>query len=180
MSELILITGGARSGKSGYALKLAKSQKRKVIYIATAAPLDSEMKRRIRLHRKARRKDWLTIEEPIEVLKAVKKASKKNVAVILDCLTLLISNLMLKGFKDAVVYDKIKSIAAALKENAGLSIVVTNEVGGGIVPDNKLARKFRDLQGNANQIVAEAADCVYFLVSGIPMKIKGGDEDVRQ
>lgn len=180
MSELILITGGARSGKSSYALKLAGSQKGKVIYIATAAALDSEMEKRIKFHKRARRKDWLTIEEPLDILKAVKKISRKNVVIILDCLTLLISNLMLGGFKDVAIYKKIKSIATALKKNAELSIVVTNEVGGGIVPDNKLARKFRDLQGNANQIVAEAADCVYFLVSGIPMKIKGGDEDVRQ
>ncbi len=178
MSQLILITGGARSGKSSYALKLARSQKRKVVYIATAAPLDSEMKRRIRLHRKARRKDWLTIEEPLDILKAAKKISRDKVVIILDCLTLLISNLMLGGFKDAAIYKRIKSIATALKKSAELSIVVTNEVGSGIVPDNELGRRFRDLQGKGNQIVSEAADRVYLLVSGIPVKIKGGDKDV--
>lgn len=178
MSKLILITGGVRSGKSNYAQGLARSLKTKVVYIATAAPLDSEMKRRIKLHRKGRDKSWSTVEEPIGVLRAIKKLPAQKTVILLDCLTLLISNLMFKGLKDNEIYKEIKSIAQTLKRKAVLSIVVTNEVGSGIVPDNELARRFRDLQGRANQILSEAADCVYFLVSGIPIKIKGGDEDV--
>lgn len=173
MSKLILITGGARSGKSSFALKLAKSLKGKIIYIATALPLDSEMRRRISLHKKARHKDWVTIEEPIDILSAIKKIRGKSSVIILDCLTLLLSNLMLRGFNDKAIFNKIKSITKVLKDKANVSIVVTNEVGSGIVPDNDLARRFRDLQGHANQIVNERADLVYLLVSGIPVRIKG-------
>lgn len=176
MSKLILITGGARSGKSSFAIKLAKARERKVVYIATADALDSEMKRRIALHKKARSKDWMTIEEPTDILRAIKKVPHRNCVIIFDCLTLLISNLMLSGVKDAEIYNKIKSITNSLKRNCAISIVVTNEVGSGIVPDNELARRFRDLQGRANQIVGKMADCVYLLVSGIPIKIKE-DED---
>lgn len=172
MAKLILVTGGTRSGKSGYALKLAESQRRKIVYIATAVGLDSEMKKRIALHKKTRRKDWTTIEEPSDILKAVKKISERDVVVILDCLTLLLSNLMLKGIRDGEIFDRIKSIAGALKKSFALSIIVTNEVGSGIVPENKPARRFRDLQGRANQIVSQEADCVYLLVSGVPVKIK--------
>jgi len=174
MSRLILITGGARSGKSSFAQKIAESFKAKVVYIATAAPLDSEMKKRIKLHRKLRDKSWLTIEEPVDVLTAVKKIPKDREVVVLDCLTLLISNLMLAGYKDSVIYNKIRSIAKAFKKKFEISIVITNEVGSGIVPDNELARRFRDLQGRVNQIVSEEAASVHLLVSGIPIKIKGG------
>ncbi len=180
MPKLILITGGARSGKSSYALKLAKTQSRKVVYIATATPLDSEMRKRIKLHRKLRRKNWITIEEPIDILSAVKRTSTRKTVIILDCLTLLISNLMLKGFSDNVIYNEIKTIVKALKANAQASIVVTNEIGSGIVPDNKLARRFRDIQGCVNQLVSEEAERVYLLVSGIPVKIKGGRSNVER
>lgn len=179
MPKLILITGGARSGKSNYALKLAASLREKVVYIATAVPSDSEMRRRVKLHRKARRKDWITVEESINVLKAIKKIPGSESVILLDCLTLLISNLMLNGDRDETIYNKIKSIAKALKEKAKTSIVVTNEVGSSIVPDNRLARRFRDIQGYANQIISERADCVYLLVSGIAVNIKGGEEDVE-
>ncbi len=172
MSELILVTGGARSGKSGYAQYLAKSFKRKVIYIATAEALDSDMKKRIRLHKKSRDKSWVTIEESLCVLGAVKKLSADRRVILLDCLTLFISNLILKGLSDKAVYSEVKSILKALKRRAEAVIIVTNEVGSGIVPDSKLGRRFRDLQGKVNQIVSGEADCVYLLVSGIPVKIK--------
>lgn len=172
MSKLILVTGGARSGKSTYAQSLAKSLKGKVIYIATAEALDAEMKKRISLHKKARPKDWLVIEEPLEVLSAVKKLHKGEIVIILDCLTLLISNLIFKGLSDDKIRANIKSIAAELKKKAEFSIVVTNEVGSGIVPDSALARRFRDMQGTANQIMSKHADEVYLLVSGVSVRIK--------
>jgi len=177
MSKLILITGGARSGKSSFALKMASSLKKKVVYIATAAALDPEMKRRIKLHKKERNKEWLTIEEPVEISRAVKKISKDREIVVLDCLTLLISNLMLAGYKDSVIYSEIRSIAKTLKKRFKVSIAITNEVGSGIVPDNEMARRFRDLQGRVNQIISEEANSIYLLVSGIPIKIKGGKQD---
>lgn len=172
MSELILITGGVRSGKSNYAQHLAKSFKRKVIYIATAEALDSDMKERIGQHKKSRDKSWVTIEEPISVLGAVRKLSADRRVMLLDCLTLFISNLILKGLSDKAVYSEVKSILKALKRKSEAVIIVTNEVGSGIVPDSKLGRRFRDLQGRVNQIVSGEADCVYLLISGIPVKIK--------
>lgn len=172
MSELILITGGVRSGKSNYAQHLAKSFKRKVIYIATAEALDSDMKERIGQHKKSRDKSWVTIEEPIGVLGAVRKLSADRRVMLLDCLTLFISNLILKGLSDKAVYSEVKSILKALNRKSEVVIIVTNEVGSGIVPDSKLGRRFRDLQGRVNQIVSGEADCVYLLISGIPVKIK--------
>lgn len=172
MATLILITGGVRSGKSNYAQHLAKSFKRKVIYIATAEALDSDMRERIRRHKKSRDKSWATIEEPLDVLGAVKKLPAGARVVLLDCLTLLISNLIFKGLSDKAVCSEVKAILKALRQKADTSIVVTNEVGSGIVPDNRLARRFRDLQGRVNQIVAKEADRVCLLVSGMPVQIK--------
>lgn len=172
MGSLILVTGGVRSGKSSYAQHLAKSLGEKVIYIATAEALDTDMKERIRLHKKSRNKDWVTVEEPRDVLGAIKKMSARKRVILLDCLTLFISNLIFKGLGDKAVYGEIKAILKALTQKAGTSIIVTNEVGSGIVPDTKLGRRFRDLQGKVNQIVSGEADRVYLLVSGIPLKIK--------
>jgi len=172
MCTLILITGGVRSGKSSYAQHLAKSFKREVIYVATAEALDPGMKERIRRHRKGRDKSWVTIEEPLNVLGAVKKLPAGQRVILLDCLTLFISNLILKGLSDTAVYGEVKAILKALKRKSNAAIMVTNEVGSGIVPDSELGRRFRDLQGRVNQIVSGEADSVYLLVSGIPIKIK--------
>lgn len=172
MSELILVTGGVRSGKSNYAQHLAKSFKSEVIYIATAEALDSDMKERIRRHKKSRDKSWVTIEEPIDVLGAVKKLSARRRVVLLDCLTLFISNLILKGLSDKAIYTEVRSILKGLRLKSDAAIIVTNEVGSGIVPDSKLGRRFRDLQGRVNQIISGEADSVYLLVSGIQIKIK--------
>lgn len=172
MLELILVTGGARSGKSSYAQHLAKSLGKKVIYIATAEALDPDMKERIRLHKKSRDKNWVTMEESLDVLGAIKSLSVKRRVILLDCLTLFISNLIFKGLSDKAIHDEIKAVLKALREKIDTSIIVTNEVGSGIVPDSKLGRRFRDLQGRVNQIVSGEADCVYLLISGIPVKIK--------
>jgi len=180
MSELILVTGGVRSGKSNYAQHLAKSFKRKVIYIATAEALDSDMKKRIGSHKKSRDKSWVTIEEPLRVSGAVKKLPAGERVILLDCLTLFISNLILKGLSDAAVCGEINAALKALKRKSDAAIIVTNEVGSGIVPDTKLGRRFRDLQGKVNQIASGAADCVYLMVSGIPLKIKQGENKWRK
>ncbi len=172
MGSLVLVTGGVRSGKSGYAQHLAKSLSQKVVYIATAEALDTDMKERIRLHKKSRDKGWVTIEEPLDVLGAVRRSPAGRKVVLLDCLTLFISNLIFKGLSDQAVCSEVKAILKALRQKADTSIVVTNEVGSGIVPDNRLARRFRDLQGRVNQIVAKEADRVCLLVSGIPVQIK--------
>ena len=172
MSELVLVTGGVRSGKSSYAQRIAESSGAKVFYIATAEALDADMKKRITSHKRSRSKTWFTVEEPIRIVKAIKSLPEGNKAVILDCLTLFISNLIHKGLTDAQVYSEIKKIIKSLRKKAALSIIVTNEVGSGIVPENRLSRRFRDLQGRVNQITAKEADRVCLLVSGIPVQIK--------
>ncbi len=172
MSELILVTGGVRSGKSAYAQKIAESSGAKVFYVATAEALDGEMKKRIKSHRRSRARTWVTIEEPVHLAKAINAIPSGKKTIILDCLTLFISNLILKGLSDKAVCSEVKSILKALKRKSEAVIIVTNEVGSGIVPDSKLGRRFRDLQGRVNQIAAKEADKVCLLVSGIPVQIK--------
>jgi adenosylcobinamide kinase / adenosylcobinamide-phosphate guanylyltransferase len=166
-----LITGGSRSGKSRYALELAKSAK-KPFYIATAGIGDEEMKDRIIKHQAERGEHWTTIEEQIDLAYAIQKANNEAADfIIVDCLTLWISNIM---FKDTVELefelDKLKLI---IKKIDTPLVLVTNEVGCGIVPDNPLAREFRDTAGIVNQEIAKMVDNVILTVSGIPMVIKG-------
>lgn len=178
MSSLIFITGGARSGKSKLAVRLAKESGGKVAFIATARAEDEEMVERILLHRRSRPKEWTTIEEPIDVASAIAMAHGHDV-VIIDCLTLLLSNLMFASNSpnetDRILND-VKELAEAARGFEGTVIVVSNEVGMGIVPENELAREFRDLAGTANQIIAGAADEVYVCFSGIPIRIKRQDD----
>ena len=172
MSELVLVTGGVRSGKSTYAQKLAESSGARVFYVATAEGLDDEMKKRIKSHKKSRARTWVTIEEPIYPAKAIGSIPPGENTVILDCLTLFICNLIHKGFSDLKICSEVKNVMKALRRKSGFSIIVTNEVGSGIVPEGKLSRRFRDLQGTVNQIAAKEADRVCLLVSGIPLQIK--------
>lgn len=172
MSELILVTGGVRSGKSAYAQKIAESSGDKVFYIATAQALDGEMKKRIKSHKRSRAKTWITVEEPVHLAKAINAIPSGKKTIILDCLTLFISNLIHNGRSDPQICADVKDVVKALRKKSKLSIIVTNEVGNGIVPDNKLARRFRDLQGVVNQITAKEAGRVCLLVSGISVQIK--------
>ena len=177
-SELIFILGGARSGKSSFALKLAESIKGKRLYIAAAEALDMEMEERIKKHKKERANNWDAIEEPIKIADIIKK-NKKYGVILLDCLTLWVSNLMHiearskgQGARGGRTLQKITDLISACKKAKASIIIVSNEVGLGIVPDNPLARQFRDIAGFANQKIADAAGEVYFMVSGIPLKIK--------
>ncbi|MFQ5868056.1 MAG: bifunctional adenosylcobinamide kinase/adenosylcobinamide-phosphate guanylyltransferase [bacterium] len=175
MGKLILILGGARSGKSSFAVEQAKklsSGHSGVVYVATASALDEEMKRRIEKHRKRRPASWKTIEEKRDLSKILPKLAKVNV-VIIDCLTLLISNLLLSGEKEVGILKRMKGFSRTLKRRNFTTLIVSNEVGMGIVPENRLGRSFRDIAGQTNQIVAELADEVYLLEAGIPIKIKG-------
>jgi len=172
MSEIILILGGARSGKSAYAAALAKKYK-KVAFIATGQGLDKEMKERIRLHKKARPKNWMTFEEPKDPVRLVADAGDSFDCIIIDCLTLLVSNLILSGFNEKNILDKMSALLEAVKKIKAKVIIVSNEVGLGLVPVNKLGRNFRDIAGKVNQAVAAEADTVFFTVSGIPLKLKG-------
>ena len=172
MSELLLVTGGVRSGKSTYAQRMAESSGAKVFYIATAEALDDEMKVRIRSHKDSRSKKWVTIEEPICLAKAIDALPRGNKTVIIDCLTLFISNLLHKGLSDAQICAEMKTVIKSIRKGSGSFIIVTNEIGSGIVPEGSLSRRFRDLQGIVNQIAAKEADRVCLLVSGIPVPIK--------
>lgn len=172
MARIIFILGGARSGKSKYAAGLAQKSGRRVAFIATAEPNDPEMKSRIKLHKKARPKHWTTLEEPKDLTALLSKIGKKFKCVIIDCLTLLVSNLFLEGLTHKSIEKKLAALVKGLKNAQGKVFIVSNEVGLGIVPENKLARGFRDIAGKINQLVAEEADEVYFMISGIPWKIK--------
>lgn len=172
MAKIIFILGGARSGKSTYALELAKKEKKKVAFIATCQALDKEMTQRIKFHKKTRSKNWQTFEEPIDPTSLLKKIGLKFDVIVIDCLTLMISNLVLKGFKENTIKGKISKMLSVLKKIRAQSIIVSNEVGLGIVPQNKLARIFRDIAGRINQLVADKSDSVFFVVSGIPWRIK--------
>ncbi len=172
MGKIIFILGGARSGKSRYAVKVAKGIGERVAFIATCEPKDYEMKKRIRLHKASRPKSWKSLDAHNLELSLLKEACAKFNVIVIDCLTLLVSNLILSGFKEKVIEKKIKSALQILSKSPVNCIIVSNEVGLGIVPDNKMARNFRDIAGRVNQIVADKADTVFFMVSGIPLKIK--------
>ncbi|HEY5583284.1 MAG TPA: bifunctional adenosylcobinamide kinase/adenosylcobinamide-phosphate guanylyltransferase [Ruminiclostridium sp.] len=186
MGKLILVTGGARSGKSTYAENLAKSIGDRVMYIATSIPFDDEMKDRVKKHRERRPASWDTFEGYKDLKKVFHEKSQPFQIILLDCITIMITNLMFDfgGFdvenSDEMVINQIETkILQEINEfldeailNTETTILVTNEVGFGIVPDNKLARIFRDLAGRANQYIASRSDEVYLLVCGLPIKIK--------
>jgi adenosylcobinamide kinase/adenosylcobinamide-phosphate guanylyltransferase len=170
--KLIFITGGARSGKSAFAEELAQGLIGKRAYIATAQALDAEMAAKIEKHRKDRGAAWDTFEEPLAVDELLVKLGRTHEIVLLDCLTLWLSNVMAHVQGDGAVVARAEELVKAVKAFGGTCIVVSNEVGLGIVPDNPLARQFRDFAGMLNQKVARVADDVYFTAAGIPMKIK--------
>jgi adenosylcobinamide kinase/adenosylcobinamide-phosphate guanylyltransferase len=174
MAELTLITGGARSGKSAFALELARRGYSRRALIATAVPLDEEMKERIFRHQNERGDTFHTIEEPIHLERAVAAVpSQTNVAVI-DCLTVWIGNLYHHFHEDeGMVRARIEGFLKALDQASCDLILVTNEVGWGIVPENPLARSYRDMLGFLNRRIAEKADQVYLLCCGVPLALKG-------
>lgn len=173
MSKIIFILGGARSGKSRYAAEMAKKYGKKTVFIATAKALDSEMKERIRLHKISRPKDWGLIEEPINLSNVILGLKPIYDVAIIDCVGLWLSNLLMANMKDKAIEKKIKELTFdILDTKTGFVIIVSNEVGYGIVPGDPLSRRFRDLVGVANQIIAREADKVIMMQAGIPIKIK--------
>lgn len=178
-NRLIFILGGARSGKSAFARKLAEEMGKEVVYVATAEVSDSEMAERIRRHRLERPSHWQTVEEPRDLEKIREVLADSRAIVLLDCLTILLSNIILKEDLKEIFKKEEKLVKdfALLAKAAALSnypvIFVANEVGLGICPDNFLGRIFRDLAGRINQEMAKAATEVYFIRAGIPQKIKG-------
>lgn len=173
MGKLIFVTGGCKSGKSKFAVSIAKKTKGKILFIATCIPKDKEMKERVKLHKLERPKNWDTIEEEKNVSDLIKKVKDKYSCIIIDCLTILISNFLLEGKNKKYIEKEVEKIARISRESNAEVIIISNEVGSGIVPENKIAREFRDIAGIANQKLAEFANGVYLVVSGIPIKIKG-------
>lgn len=170
MGQLTLVTGGCRSGKSRFAQQLVEAACAQRIYLATATVLDEEMAHRVARHRADRDRSWRTIEAPLQV---AERLHHPDSAVLLDCLTLWVTNLMMAERTDAEIEAAGAALVAALRSAPGPVVVVTNEVGLGIVPMNAMARRFRDLSGFLAQRVAAAADRVVWMVAGIPVCIKG-------
>ncbi len=185
MSSIILVTGGARSGKSNFAEMLCRNQDNKTAYIATSTPFDEEMKSRIKKHQEHRPSEWTTYENYRDLNNIIVEINREHQTVILDCVTLMVNNLM---FDKGVDYDNItneeideiekmikdefvKFIESIRKTNLYV-VIVTNEIGLAPVSDNRLTRIYTDIIGRVNQFIASCSQKVYFVVSGIPMKIK--------
>ena len=169
LERVTLVLGGARSGKSVYAESLAGDTQSDPVYIATGTPNDVEMAARIQEHRARRGDRWRTIEEPLNLISAIARDAVPGRVVLVDCLTLWLANLMAAKYDPATETGRL---IRTLESAAGPIILVANEVGLGIVPDNVLAREFRDHAGWRNQAVAGVADRVIFVTAGLPMTLK--------
>jgi adenosylcobinamide kinase/adenosylcobinamide-phosphate guanylyltransferase len=165
----VLVLGGARSGKSAHAETLGAAHGGPLTYIATAQALDAEMRERIACHRARRGGSWRTLEAPVDLEAALAAAAGPGRFVLVDCITLWLSNLM-HAHADAEA--SVERLCAALCDLAGTIVLVSNEVGLGIVPDNALARRFRDVAGRANQRLAQACDEVVFVAAGLALTLK--------
>ena len=174
--KCILILGGARSGKSRYAQELAAKLSKKVLFVATGEALDEEMQARIDEHRKARPGSWRTLEIATDIGSQIEKQIGDAEVIIIDCLTLLVSNLLgdepdyPKAEKQAMA--EMNELVACINRLDASFIIVSNEVGMGLVPETRLGRLYRDLLGKANQLIARHASEVYFMAAGIPVKVK--------
>ncbi|QXE86276.1 bifunctional adenosylcobinamide kinase/adenosylcobinamide-phosphate guanylyltransferase [Geomonas nitrogeniifigens] len=173
MSRVVLVTGGARSGKSRFAEGLAEKYAPLRGYLATGEAGDAEMTQRIARHQGRRGPEWQTVEEPLRVAEAIRAHEARFNVMLLDCVTLWISNLLFRcpgGAAEALA--QVVSFAGGFGSLTTPLVIVTNEVGMGIVPEHLLSRSFRDLAGEANEIIAAAADEVYVTISGLPLRLK--------
>ncbi len=169
----MLILGGAKSGKSSFALNVCNSLNKKRIFLATAQALDQEMEERIRRHQAERGSGWLTVEEPLKVAETIGSLDSKDTVILLDCLTLWLNNLYMEHGEDQEAIDKaIENLARQLADIHGAVVVVSNEVGMGIVPDNQLSRTYRDTAGYMNQHIARLSGKVVAVLAGIPLMLK--------
>lgn len=179
---MIVVTGGARSGKSTFGESLLMDKK-EVLYIATSIPFDDEMKDRVKKHKNSRPSYWDTLECYKAIGENIRGLEKTYEGIILDCITIMITNLLIENINENseidyreiedIIIDEVKSMVHFFNKYEGEVVLITNEVGSGIVPENKLSREFRDIAGRVNQYLAKEAEQVYLAVSGIPVKIKG-------
>ena len=168
-SGVTLVLGGARSGKSAFAEALAQRSRGRYVYVATAERVDDEMADRIEMHRARRGSRWRTVEVPIELAEAIRRENAPEVCLLVDCLTVWLGNLVHHGHDVDTARD---ALLGALVAASGPVVLVANEVGLGIVPDNAMARAFRDHAGRLNQALAAIAGSVYFVVAGLPMTLE--------
>jgi adenosylcobinamide kinase/adenosylcobinamide-phosphate guanylyltransferase len=181
--KTVLLIGGARSGKSSYAEELAREIGGEVLFVATAEARDEEMHRRIDVHKKSRPAHWHTLEAPCRVGSCISADERKLTVVVLDCITLLVNNILCQHMavhgedvNDKTVEDdvkaEIKAVIDCMQKSPATYIIVTNEVGEGIIPLGASTRIYRDVLGRANQMLARAVDEVYLMVAGIPLRVK--------
>jgi adenosyl cobinamide kinase/adenosyl cobinamide phosphate guanylyltransferase len=172
--RVVLVLGGARSGKSRYARILGEAFDGRRLFVATAQALDDEMTQRVENHKRERGDLWETLEEPTEIISAIIDGQKRHDVILIDCLTLWLSNLLMAhGDDHEKIESDVQELVGCLEHTRTPVILVSNEVGLSIVPDNRLGRVFRDLAGRLNQRIARVADRVVFMVAGIPTDIKG-------
>ncbi|MBV2143849.1 bifunctional adenosylcobinamide kinase/adenosylcobinamide-phosphate guanylyltransferase [Falsochrobactrum sp. TDYN1] len=169
-AKVIFVLGGARSGKSSYAEKLVEASGFKPVYLATGRAFDCEMESRIATHRDRRGPQWRTLEEPLDLVTMLKDNAAADSFVLVDCLTLWLTNLMMA---ERDITAESAALVTVLPELHGPVVFVSNEVGLGIVPENRMARAFRDSAGFLHQSVASVADEVYFMAAGLPLRMKG-------
>jgi adenosylcobinamide kinase / adenosylcobinamide-phosphate guanylyltransferase len=174
-AKSLLVLGGARSGKSRYAQRLAETSRLRPVLIATAEACDAEMALRIKRHAAGRGAQWVVVEEPVALVEALWREARKDRIVVVDCMTFWLSNLMLGDGNVAAATQRLALSVAGL---SGPVIFVSNEVGGGVVPQNSLARAFRDAQGDLNQALAEACEAVVSVSAGIAVQLKPSTEPV--
>ena len=169
----VLVVGGAKSGKSRFALDLCNDMNRSRIFLATAQAKDSEMDERIKRHQLERGNGWKTVEEPLNVAKSIRELANEKTALLLDCLTLWVNNLYMAYEDDrAAIKDEMESLIEELSKTKGIVVAVSNEVGSGIVPENALARIYRDDVGILNQRIAQISRKVVMLIAGLPVVLK--------
>jgi adenosylcobinamide kinase / adenosylcobinamide-phosphate guanylyltransferase len=168
--KIILVLGGARSGKSAFAERLIDESGLAKAYLATGQVFDDEMKRRVGTHQNRRGAEWSLVEEPVDIVGTLSKICDNKTAILVDCLTLWVTNLMMA---EKNVLSECDKLVEAMPTLSGTIILVSNEVGQGIVPDNAMARAFRDYAGLLHQKIAAIADEVYFVTAGLPQKLKG-------
>ncbi len=171
---ITFVTGGARSGKSAYAVEIAKRSGRPVVYLATAEPIDDEMRTRIARHQAERPAEWLTIEEPLELARRIEEEVEAGSTIIVDCMTVWLGNVLEHhdAVKDGYAVSEVERLGRAAADRQISMIVISNEVGSGIVPADPLTRGYRDLLGEVNQRLAAMADTAVLLVSGIPVDLR--------
>lgn len=189
MGKVTLVTGGARSGKSTFSENLHRDKK-SVMYIATAVACDDEMRERIRRHQKQRPDSWVTLEAYEDLAEKLSLLNSFYDGILLDCVTVMLTNLLFsrENFNEEDISEEfwlefesetvisIRKLIQSARSRTDHFILVTNEIGMGLVPETALSRSFRDMAGRINQMIAKESDEVYFVVSGIPMMIKGGEK----